>query len=104
VIASIKPTWKQEILRPAGAADDQPKAEAFTSSLADLERYRRSSLLLDDHRPLADLSPDDDIADAHLNNVTAAKLAVDRNVEHRPVSNPLLMLEAEADLPNLLRL
>lgn len=104
VIATIKPTWKQEILRAAAAADDKPEAQALTSSLTDLERNRRSGLLLDDRRPLVDLSANDNIADAQLNNVTATKLAVDRNVEHRPVSNPLLMFEVEAYLPDLLRL
>jgi hypothetical protein len=72
VIASIETAWEQELLRPAAAAASEPMAQALSSSLANLERDRRPSLLLDDHGPLANLSTHHDIADTQLNDVTAA--------------------------------
>ncbi len=77
VIASVNPTREQELLRPATSAC-QPGAETLASGLADLERYGCARLLLDDHRALADLSTQGDVADPQLDDVTSAQLAVDR--------------------------
>jgi hypothetical protein len=91
MIASVNPAGEQELLRPATSAC-QPGAETLTSGLADLERYGCARLLLNDHRALANLSTNGDIADPQLDDVTPAQLAVDRDVEHGTVSNSLLVL------------
>jgi hypothetical protein len=47
------------------------------------------------HHQLADLQPD---------QIAAAELAVDGQIEHRQVTDPLLALEMETDGPDLLGL
>jgi hypothetical protein len=39
----------------------------------------------------------------NCNDVTATQLAVDRQIEHRTVTHPALMIQPEPDSPDLLR-
>jgi len=50
------------------------------------------------------LAAPDEIADLHFDDVAAPQLAVDRQIEHRTVTHPALMIQPEPDSPDLLRL
>ena len=52
----------------------------------DLELHRSTGLLLDVSGSVADLSPAHHIADLQLDEITAAKFAVDAKVKQRAVS------------------
>jgi hypothetical protein len=53
--------------------------------------------LLDDGRAVANASATDDVADPDLHEVAAAQLAVDSQVEQRPVAQSLVLVEVEPD-------
>ena len=59
-------------------------------------------LPLHDDRPRPDASARDKVADLDLHYVTAAQLAVDRQIKEGSVPQPTLVVEPEADSPNLL--
>jgi hypothetical protein len=61
---------------------------------------RRKSL--DHDGPGADPAATEEIADPDLYDVTAAQFAVDRQIEHRPIPDPALTVEPEADGSDLL--
>jgi hypothetical protein len=65
---------------------------------------RPPSFLLHHDRPCPDLATADEVADADLYYVTPAPLAVDGKIEQRPIAEPTLVTEPEADSPDLLRL
>ncbi|EMD82377.1 hypothetical protein C725_2098 [Pacificimonas flava] len=58
-------------------------------------------LLLDDDGSIANISACDDIADLDLDQVTAAQLAVDGEVEKCFVPQSAFAVEMEADRPDL---
>lgn len=68
----------------------------------DLELDRSPSLLLNDYRASPDLRSGDHIADSDLDQVTAAKLAVDRQIEQGTAPDASLAMKEEADGPDLL--
>jgi hypothetical protein len=59
-------------------------------------------LLLDDHSAISNATTGHEVTDANFDEIAAAKFAVDRKVKQRPISQPMLAIEHEADLPNLL--
>jgi hypothetical protein len=44
-----------------------------------------------------------EISDIHFDDVAAPKLTVDREIEHRTVAHPPLLIQPESDRPHLLR-
>ena len=99
----IDPTWKGEIIY-ATAASLELKQQARSSWLEQLELHGPSCLLLDYSGIVADLSTADQIANSDRDHVTAAQLAIDREVERRTVAHPAFVFEKETDCPDILRL
>jgi hypothetical protein len=60
--------------------------------------------LLDDQRSTPHHPASQHVADPQLDEVAAAQLAIDREVEEGEVSRPSLTLQMKADRPNLLGL
>jgi hypothetical protein len=58
-------------------------------------------LLLDHHCPRSQLTAGDEIADLDLHKIAASQLAVDCEIEQRPVSKPVLSIQVEANCPYL---
>jgi hypothetical protein len=54
--------------------------------------------------PGQDLGAMRDVADAKIDEIATAQLAVDREVEHRQVSNLMGVLKLNPDRPDVLRL
>jgi len=77
---------EQEILWPEPGLLD-PGLQRVPAGLRDLELDRPLRLLLQDDRPGRDLVAVADIADLEIDEVTAAQLAVDAEVEHRELSD-----------------
>ncbi|MBS4076605.1 hypothetical protein KGY14_15560 [Ameyamaea chiangmaiensis] len=50
-----------------------------------------------------DLSAADNVADLHLHQVAAPKLAIDGEIEKRPISQAAALIEVKTDSPDLLR-
>jgi hypothetical protein len=59
--------------------------------------------LLDDSRASTDASAAHDITDLDLDEVAAAKLTVDRQIEQSPITKPSMLVEIEPDGPNIAR-
>jgi hypothetical protein len=49
-------------------------------------------------------SAGDDVADLNLHHVAAAQLAVDREIEKRPIAQPPVLVEPKPNCPDLLLL
>jgi hypothetical protein len=81
----------------------KPSKDARAGRFKKLELNGSASLTLDDDGPGADPPATDEVADPDFDDVAATQLAVDREVEHRSVSDPSLAVEPEADGPDLLR-
>jgi hypothetical protein len=81
----IDPAWEHEI-EDRSAAALQPSFQAPTCLSHDFELYRPAGLLLDNRRPVADLTTAHDVANPELDEITAAQLAVDRQIEQRSIA------------------
>ena len=62
-----------------------------------------SCLLLNDCRAVADAAATNDIPGFNLNDVAAAKLAIDGQIEKRAVSKAPVLIQKKADRPNVAR-
>jgi hypothetical protein len=98
----VHPAWESEVVECA-AATLKPSQDARAGRFKKLELDGATCLSLDDGGPGADPPATDEVANSDLHDVTAAQLAVDREVEHRSISDPLLLVQPEADGPDLLR-
>ena len=67
----------------------KPGEQAISCILRDLKLNRSSCLALGDRRSFPDVWTANQIADDQLDDIAAAKLAVDCQVEQRPVSDTL---------------
>jgi hypothetical protein len=85
----VDPAGECKIL-DRSAAPLKPCQEASTSIRHDFELNWPIGLLLDNHRPRSQLTAGDKIADPDLHQIAASQLAVDRKIEKRPVSKPML--------------
>lgn len=101
VVRVIDPAWKSIILNGA-AAPFQPGQQARSYVAGDLELDRPPRLLLHDDRASPDLRTGDHITDPDFDQVAAAKLAVDGQIEQRTVTNASFAIEEEANCPDLL--
>jgi hypothetical protein len=100
MVSMVDPA-REDIVNQRAATSLQPGQQARTRIGHQLELHRLTGLRLDDDRPSSDLPAQDDIADFDLHNIAAAELAVDRQVEKRPVSRAAVLVEKEADGPDL---
>ena len=66
--------------------------------------YGPARLLLDDDRAVSDATTNHNVADLDLHDIAAAQLAIDRKIEHGPITQPAFPVEPEPHSPDLLRL
>ena len=99
----IDPTLECVVVQRA-AAPIQPSQQAGTRILHQLELHRLACLRLYDDCAAADLPSQYQITNPDLDHVATAELAVDRQVEQRPVTQAPVLVKEEADSPNLSRL
>jgi hypothetical protein len=59
---------------------------------------------LQDDGAASDLSTANHVADLHADHITAAKVAVERKIEHRAIAKTAVLVKKEANRPDLLRL
>jgi len=81
----------------------QPRRQAPSGFGHDLELHWSAGLLLNNRRAVADGPPTSDIADPDLHKIAAPQLAVDRQVEQRPIAQPPVLVEVESDGPDVAR-
>lgn len=98
----VEPAREQE-----GATDHlgprHPGRDRSTGVLRDFELNGALRLALDDGDAFADLIADNEVGDPETDEVTAAQLAVDGQVEQREIAQIARKFEASADRPDLLR-
>lgn len=85
------------------AASLQPCEKAGACVAHQLELNRSTGFLLDDHRANSDFLRYIKVADFDLDEIAAAQLAIDRQIEERSVSQTSLPIEKEAYRPYLSR-
>ena len=101
VACVINPARECIILDRASAPFERGQ-KAGSHIAGDLELDGTTGLLLDDDRASPDLCSGDHIANPDLDQVAAAKLAVDCQIEQCPVPNTSLAIEEKANCPYLL--
>jgi hypothetical protein len=69
-----------------------------------LELNRPTGLPLHDNRTGADLPASNQVTDFDTYHVAATQLAIDRQVEQRPIAQPTMLVKEKADGPDLPRL
>jgi hypothetical protein len=97
----VYPAWEDVVLGGA-ATPAEPGEQAVAGLLRQLELDRLPRFLLDDGRAVAGGGVHDQIGDPQPDQVAAAELAVDGQVEQGQVAEPPLPLQVEADGPDLL--
>lgn len=97
----IDAAWKC-IIVDCAAATFEPGEQAGPDVSGQLKLHRLSRLLLDDYGSGPDVGARNDVANLDLHQVTAAQLAVDRQVEQRPIAKAALPIQEEAYSPDLL--
>jgi hypothetical protein len=85
------------------AGDCQANQDRRSGLLSDLELDRPTGFPLNDSGAVSHLATDAHVVDAQPDEVAAAQLAVDREIEQRKVASASLKLQADADGPDLLR-
>ena len=99
----VNPARKDEVVERASPAFE-PSEEAGAGGLKEFELNGATGLLLNDDRSRSNLAAADNVADFDFDDIAAAKLAVDRQIEHRSVAQSSLIIQPEPDRPDLLRL
>jgi hypothetical protein len=92
---------RERIVLNRSAAPFEPSEEAPPSIRHDFELNWSTSLLLDYHRPCSQLTAGDKVADLNLHQIAASQFAVDRKIEKRPISKPMLSIQMKANCPYL---
>jgi hypothetical protein len=82
----------------------QPRTHRLTGRVHQLELDRSSCFLLNDDSAITYTLARDHIANPHFNYVTAAQLAINSKVEKRSVTKTSVLVQPEADGPDLLLL
>jgi hypothetical protein len=98
-----KATWKQALLRLQFRLLD-PGGDSGSGRFGQLELDRPLRLSLHYHRTSQDLVAMRDVAHPQIHKVAPAQLAVDRQVEHRQISNLMGVLKLNSNCPDVLRL
>lgn len=87
----------------SSSAPRKPIMERVARLSHNLELDGSTGLLLDHCRARSQRSRRDDVSNLHLNNLTAAQLAVDCKVEQRSVAQSPVLVEKKADRPDVAR-
>lgn len=82
----------------------QPCQQACSGVRHQLELHRPTCFRLNDERTGSDMATKDDIADPHPHHIATTQLAVDRQVKQRSIPQSLVLIEEEANGPDLSRL
>jgi hypothetical protein len=81
----------------------KPRKQARACIVLQFKLDGPAGLLLYDDRASADLTATNQIADLDLHDIAAPQLAIDRQVEERPVSMASMLIEEEPYRPDLTR-
>ena len=95
---------REHVVGQRAAPPLQPNQQAGTRVLHQLELHWFPRLCLDDDGAAANLATQHEIADPDFDHVAATKLAVDCQIEERPVAHAAVLVEKEAYSPDLPRL
>jgi hypothetical protein len=98
----VVPAWENVIVERTAAAL-KPGEQGFSSRLNQLELYGPFCFLLHHDGAIANATGSYNVANTHLDDVTAAKLAVDGKVEQCTITEATVLIEPKTDCPNLLR-
>lgn len=101
VIGVIDSAWKDKVVERASAAIE-PSEDTAAGGLEEFELDGPTGFLLSNDCPRANPAATDKFADFDLDHIASAKLAVDRQIEHRAVTQPALPIQPKPDSPNLL--
>jgi hypothetical protein len=96
----VRRAREQEPLGAKLRAGD-PGGDRLAGLVGQLELHRLLGLVLEDDGAVRDGAAVGDIADTQRDQVAAAQLAVDREVEKSEVAQPLGELQADPDRPDL---
>src|SRR4051794_6853145 len=94
---------KHEVVGPQSRLLD-PSLHGIAGSRCDLELHGALSLVLHHHGPSSDLLAVADVPDLEADEVAAAQLAIDSQVEERELAHPAFHLEANTKCPDVLDL
>jgi hypothetical protein len=100
VTGLIDPAWIEVVDRATSTF--QPNENAALSGVELLELHGPTGLLLDHDGPRPNPTADHEVADLHLDDVASPQLAVDREIEHSPISKSQVLIESEPNGPDLL--
>jgi hypothetical protein len=100
MIVRISSAGKHEVLYRA-PSPLEPCQQACSGIARDLELHRSAGLLLDHHRPGANVVTGDQRTDLEFDQIAAAQLAVDGRIKQRSVANATRAIQEEPDGPNL---
>jgi hypothetical protein len=81
----------------------EPFEQAGASIVHQFELNRPAGLLLNDSGSCSNFSITNDIADPDLHQIAASKFTIDGEVKEGPVPDPSMLIEKEADRPDLAR-
>ncbi len=101
VVAGMAPAREQPVTKSQTALL-QPRGERLAGRFGQLEGNRPTGLLLDDGGAQSHAVAQVDVGNAQPDEVAAAQLAVDRDVEHGEVADATIVLEAGANGPDVL--
>ena len=94
--------WEDEIVQCAATALE-PSEQGLAGRLDKLELHGSFRLLLHHDRAIPNATAGNDVANADLDHIATAQLAVDREVEKRSIPQAPVLVKPEANGPNLLR-
>jgi hypothetical protein len=80
----------------------EPSKNAGPRGFEKLELDWSLGLLLNDHRPVSNSASYYQVSDSNSDEIATPQLAVDCEIEERTIPNPMVLVEQEADRPNLL--
>ena len=103
MIGMVDTAWEHVIAQRSAAALE-PRQKTGPRVRQQLELDRSSGLPLDDGRSSSDLPAYDDVPDFEADDIATAQLAVDGNIEQRPIAKSPMLVEIEANAPYLFRL
>jgi hypothetical protein len=98
----VDAAWK-DVGASIRRAHVKPVLQRGSSLFRDLELNRTTGLVLDDRRSISQATAGGDVVDPKADEVAAAKLAVDGEVEHRQIAFAALHLKSNTNGPNLFR-
>ena len=101
VVRVVDTAWEDEVARRA-TTSLQPGNQACPDIGGQFELYRSTSFLLHDYSAGPYVGTGHKVADHYFHKIAAAKLAVDRQIEKRPVTQSAFSVQEKPDRPNLL--